>query len=67
MEVVLEKVFVDVPKTDLTFFKEFANKMGWMIDTKDMFLSQYIKSRPRVIGLSEEDIMTEVRAIRYKQ
>jgi predicted lactoylglutathione lyase len=34
MEVALEKVYVDVPVSDLTFFKQFADKMGWKVNVR---------------------------------
>jgi hypothetical protein len=65
MEAIVEKVYVDVPKSDLRFFKELARKKGWVVDTRQSFLDKYINSRPKNIDLTDEEIMEEVRAVRY--
>ncbi|MDR0863626.1 MAG: hypothetical protein LBO74_01680 [Candidatus Symbiothrix sp.] len=62
---VREKLFVDIPQSDIQFFKLFADKMGWFIDNKQNLWDKYIESSPKDIDLSDEDIMNEVRAVRY--
>jgi hypothetical protein len=34
MEVVSEKIYVDIPISDLTFFKQLADKMGWKVNMR---------------------------------
>ncbi|MDR2680207.1 MAG: hypothetical protein LBC47_05285 [Tannerella sp.] len=65
MEVALEKVFVDMPVSDLTFFKQFADKMGWKVTVRQNLWNEYINSCPKDVDLSDDDIMAEVKAIRY--
>jgi hypothetical protein len=65
MEVVSEKIFVDIPLSDLMFFKQFADKMGWKVNTSQNLWNEYIKTCPKDVELSDEDIMAEVRAVRY--
>jgi len=65
MEAVLEDVRLNIPKADMRFFKELVNKMGWVVETKEDTLRKYIASRPRGVKLSEEEILSEVYAVRY--
>ncbi|SCH01498.1 Uncharacterised protein [uncultured Bacteroides sp.] len=58
-------VFLSIPKSDIKFFKELAKKMGWDIDIREDFLKDYIASRPKKVNLSEEEIIAELKTIRY--
>lgn len=58
-------VFLSIPKSDIKFFKELAKKMGWNIDIREDFLKDYIASRPKKVNLSEEEILAELKTIRY--
>ncbi|MCL2073288.1 MAG: hypothetical protein FWH18_05170 [Marinilabiliaceae bacterium] len=60
-----EKIFVDIPKTDMLFFSLFADKMGWKLDNKQDLWDKYIKNSPENVDLSEEEILEEVKAVRY--
>ncbi|RGD50881.1 hypothetical protein [Bacteroides sp. AM16-13] len=60
-------IFLSIPKSDIKFFKELAKKMGWDIDIREDFLKDYIASRPKRVNLSEEEILTELNAIRYEK
>jgi hypothetical protein len=60
-----EKVLVDIPRSDLLFFKLFADKFGWQLKSKQSQWEEYLKNSPENVDLSEEDIMEEVRAVRY--
>jgi hypothetical protein len=60
-----EKVLVDLPQSDLNFFQLFADKMGWLVDKKQTLWDKYIQSSPQNVDLSDEEIMKEVRAVRY--
>jgi len=60
-----ERVFVDLPKSDVDFFQLFANKMGWLVDKKQNLWDKYIQNSPQHIDLSDEEIMEEVRVVRY--
>ena len=67
MEAVMESIRLNVPKSDMAFFKKLVNKMGWELENKESFLSQYIASRPKNVELSDDEIMSEVYAVRYGQ
>jgi len=60
-----ERFFVDIPPTDILFFELFADKMGWKVNKKQALWDEYIKSSPQNVNLSEEEILEEVRAVRY--
>jgi hypothetical protein len=60
-------VFLSIPKSDIKFFKELAKKMGWDIDIREDFLKDYIASRPKKVNLSEEEILAELKTIRYEK
>jgi len=64
MEAVLD-VRLNIPKSDMRFFKEFVNKMGWIVETKESALQKYILSRPKNVELTDEEILSEVYAVRY--
>ena len=60
-----EEFCVKMPQSDRDFFQFFAEKMGWLIKNKTDLLDKYIASRPQNVDLTDEDIMEEVRAVRY--
>jgi len=56
---------LNIPKSDVRFFRELVTKMGWVVETKENFLQKYISTRPKNVELSDEDILAEVYAVRY--
>lgn len=56
---------MNIPRTDWTLFQELVNRFGWQSETREQMLEEFMKTRPQNVNLSEEDIMNEVRAIRY--
>jgi hypothetical protein len=67
METVMQNIYLNIPKTDMLFFNELAKKMGWGVETKENSLQKYISSRPKNVDLSENEILSEINAVRYKQ
>jgi hypothetical protein len=65
MDAIVEKVYVDIPKSDLKFFKELIEKMGWEVHVRKSFLDKYIETRPKNVDLTDDEIMAEVNAVRY--
>ena len=64
----MESVFdvrLNIPKSDMRFFRELVLKMGWVADTKESALQKYIASRPKNVKMSDEEILSEVYAVRY--
>ena len=60
-----EDIYVRMPQSDIRFFQQFAKKMGWLIENKQTLWDNYIKNSPTNVELTEEEIMEEVRAVRY--
>jgi len=49
----------------VVFFELFAAKLGWQFKSKKSLWEEYIKENPDSVDLSEEEILEEVRAVRY--
>ena len=58
-------VYLNIPIADWSLFSELIKKFGWQAETKEMMLERFINGRPSTPTISEEDIMNEVRAVRY--
>lgn len=58
-------VYVNVPMGDWSLFNELIRKFGWKAETREHLLERFIESRPAAPEITEEDIMNEVKAVRY--
>ena len=58
-------VYVNVPLMDWSLFRELIKKFGWQAETREQLLDRFVNSRPVAPEISEEEIMDEVRAVRY--
>ena len=58
-------VYLNVPMSDWGLLKELIRKFGWQSETREQLLSRFIASRPQQPPLTEQEIMDEVRAVRY--
>lgn len=58
-------VYLNVPAADWSLFKELIRKFGWQAETSEQLLDRFVNSRPKQPALSEEDIISEVKAARY--
>jgi sigma54-dependent transcription regulator len=58
-------VYLNIPRADWSLLQELISRFGWQSETREQMLDEFIKTRPQVSDLSEEDIMNEVRAVRY--
>ena len=61
----MQGVYVNVPAVDLSFFRELIRKFGWQAETREQLLDRFVSSRPATPGISEEEIIDEVKAVRY--
>ena len=61
----MQGVYVNVPNVDWSLFRELARKFGWQVETREQLLDRFISTRPDNPAISEEEIMDEVRAVRY--
>ena len=62
--VTTQGVYVNVPTVDWSLFRELIRKFGWQAETREQMLDRFVSTRPSNPGLSEKEIMDEVRAIR---
>jgi hypothetical protein len=60
-----EKILVDIPQSDLMFFRLFADKLGWQFSSRQKLWDDFIRNSPENADLSEDEIMEEVKAVRY--
>ena len=58
-------VYVNVPAVDWSLFRELIRKFGWQAETREQLLDRFVSSRPASPAISEDEIMDEVRAVRY--
>ena len=58
-------VYVNVPTGDWSRFRELIRKFGWQAETREQLIDRFVSSRPASPAISEEEIMDEVRAVRY--
>lgn len=58
-------VYLNIPRSDWQLLKDLSKKLGWQAETSEQRLEAFVKSRPKALELSEDDIMNEVNAIRY--
>ena len=61
----MQGVYVNVPNVDWSLFSELVRKFGWQVETREQLLDRFISTRPDNPAISEEEIMDEVRAVRY--
>lgn len=67
MDSTQQGIYLNIPKADMKFFKELTKKMGWTVSTKESVLKNYIQSRPTQVDLTDDEILAEVAAVRYKK
>lgn len=60
-------VYLNVPRADWTLLQELINRFGWQSETREDLLAEFLQTRPTVTDITEEDIMDEVRAVRYEE
>lgn len=62
----MEDVTFTIPQSDLPAMVQFAKKMGWAMRTKKSTVEDFIRLCSQSSEtLSDEEIMEEVRAVRY--
>ncbi len=60
-------IYLELPISDINFFKTLAKKMGWNVRTPKNVLDEFIETRPKDVDVSDEDILDEIYAVRYKK
>ena len=61
----VQGAYINIPISDWKFFKELVKKMGWEVQTREELLDSFIESLPEKSPLTDEEIMNEVKAVRY--
>lgn len=64
--VTTQGVYLEIPTSDMELLNGLAKRFGWKRESKYELLENFISSRPKDVDLSDEDIMEELRAVRYK-
>ena len=61
----MQGVYVNVPAVDWSLFRELIRKFGWQAETREQLLDRFTSSRLAEPAMSDEEIMDEVKAVRY--
>ena len=61
----MQGVYVTVPAMDWSLFRELVRKFGWQVETREQMLDRFISSRSASPAISEQEIMDEVKSVRY--
>jgi hypothetical protein len=61
----MQGVYVNIPAADWSLFRKLVRRFGWQAETREQLLDRFVGSRPATPAISEEDIMDEVKAVRY--
>lgn len=61
----MQGVYVNVPTVDWSLFRELIRKFGWQAETREQLLDRFVNTRSASPSISEDEIMDEVRAVRY--
>ena len=67
MEATMQDIYLTIPSSDMNFFQQLIKKMGWKMQTKKERLDEFIASRPQNVPLTDEDILNELREVRYRE
>jgi hypothetical protein len=57
-------VYIKVPSMDWPLLRELIRKFGWKAETREQLLDRFVNSRDKA-PISEEDIIKELRSVRY--
>lgn len=56
---------ISVPQADAPLATIIAERMGWTINDCDTLIKQFSASRPKNVPITEDEIIEELRAVRY--
>ena len=63
----MQGVYVNVPSVDWSLFRQLIRKFGWQAETREQLLERFVGSRPSMPAISEEEVMNEVKSVRYSK
>ena len=61
----MEDYVVSIPQRDFSLMEELFARMGWKVRPRRTSIEQFIKSCPKTPVMTDEEIATEVNAVRY--
>ena len=61
----MEDLVLSIPQQDYSFLEQLASRMGWTVRTRRELLDRFIASCPKTPVMTDEEIQTEVNAVRY--
>ena len=62
----MEDVVLKMPTTDVALLTQFANRMGWTIESRRNPVARFIEACSKnKAALTDEEIQAEVNAVRY--
>jgi len=61
----MEELVLSVPISDYGIIEALAARMGWSVRPRRTSVDRFIASCPQTPQLTDEEIMEEVRAVRY--
>lgn len=61
----MEDLVLSIPQQDYSFLEQLASRMGWTVRTRRELLDRFIASCPKAPVMTDEEIQTEVNAVRY--
>jgi len=63
----MDVIVRNISQSDVNFFEEFIKRMGWAFKTKENVLEKFIETRPENVDLTDNEIVEEIRSIRYAE
>ena len=65
----MEDVVLKMPTADVALIMQFANRMGWTIESRRNPVARFIEacSRSNASALTDEEIQAEIDAVRYNK
>jgi hypothetical protein len=62
---IMESIIIKVPnKTDINLLLNISKRMGFKAETVDQKINKFIRSAPKNVPISDDDIMSEIYASR---
>ena len=65
----MEDVVLKMPTADVALIMQFASRMGWTIENRRNPVARFIEacSKSDAPALTDEEIQSEINAVRYKK
>ena len=65
----MEDVVLKMPTADVALIMQFASRMGWTVEDRRNPVARFIEacSKSGASALTDEEIQSEINAVRYKK